>query len=71
VKNIVLQTQRPTSRGMIYRIYGFNVASNGGPIILWLMELIIVVGASKIIGLANDNVVMISYNISMLVTLFI
>jgi hypothetical protein len=39
------------------------------PIILWLMELIFVVGALKIIGLENDNIVKVSYNLSIFVTL--
>jgi hypothetical protein len=39
------------------------------PIMLWLMKLIFVVDASKIIYLENDNVVRVSYNLSMFVTL--
>ena len=39
------------------------------PIMLWLMKLIFGVGASNIIGLENDNVVKVSYNLSMFVTL--
>jgi hypothetical protein len=39
------------------------------PMMLWLMELIFVVGASKIIGLKNDNIVKVSYNLSIFVTL--
>ena len=33
------------------------------PIMLWLMELIFAIGALKIIGLRNDNIVKVYYNI--------
>jgi hypothetical protein len=50
-------------------ISGFDIGFNGVLIMLWLMKLIFVVGASNIIGLENDNVVKVSYNLSMFVTL--
>jgi hypothetical protein len=71
VKNIDLQVQgQQTPRGMVYMISGFDIGFNGVLIMLWLMKLIFVVGVSNIIGLENDNVVKLSYNLSiMFVTL--